>query len=161
MVIMLTASNVGDASSESLSSVIINDACSKNSGNVSYFAITFVISSRMLSNLSGASTSLDSCHIFMYPDAFNNFWAVSAGDIDIQSKSNADKNSSAMARCFPVSWAVRSPSIKDPPIARNFAIADGPKPRRGLPITRINDISSNGDVNRRKYAIASRISARS
>ena len=158
---MLTASIVPDTSSASLSSVIINAACSKNSGSVSYFAITFVISSRKLSNLSAASVSLDSRHIFIYPTFSSNVCAAFVGGIAAQSKSNADKNSSAATRWRPDSCARRRPSIKFSPAVRNFAIADGPNPRRGLPIIRINDISSNGYTSTRIYAIASRISARS
>ncbi len=103
---------------------------------VPYLEITFVINSRRLSNLSDASASLDSRHIFKYPDRSSSVCAASAGAIAAQSKSNAAKNSSAAKRCFADRLALISPDIKSGPASRSFSIAAAPNPRRGRPIMR-------------------------
>ena len=161
MVIILTAFLSIPILSSSSSSVVINAACSRNSGNESYFAITSVINSCTLSNLSALSESLESRHISKYPADSNNVRAASRGGISIQLKLNASKKASAAARCFALNCNVRNADIKLGPTARNLSMVDAPNPRRGFAITRMNEISSNGYTNKRRYAIASRISIRS
>ena len=56
---------------------------------------------------------------------------------------NNDNKSFAVAPCLPLNAALVSPSNKYPPLARIFAIADGPNPRRGRVITRAKETSSS------------------